>query len=80
MRSLELDVGGMGCGGCVEKVSGALRSVPGVQVRQVGVGSATVSFDPAKASAKHLVDAVTRAGFTAREVGDGGGHGGCCTN
>ena len=83
MQSLELNVGGMGCGGCVEKLSKALGSVPGVQVQRVAVGSAAVAFDPAKTSRERVIEAVTRAGFTASEAGEAkrrGGHGACCTN
>ena len=45
MKQLKLEVAGMSCNHCVAAVRAALDSVPGVNVEQVQVGSATVSFD-----------------------------------
>ena len=68
METIHLVVKGMSCGGCVRHVSQALASVPGARVEQVKVGSATVTFDPAKASATALVKAIEEAGYEASEV------------
>ena len=61
-------VTGMSCDHCVRAVREALDSVPGVNVEQVQVGSATVSFDESKTSVGDLVDAVYNAGYEASEA------------
>ncbi len=61
MQTVTIKIGGMTCDGCVRSVSNVLSKVPGVRVREVKVGSATVDVDgdatPAKA-------AIEKAGFT----------------
>ena len=89
MKNATFDVTGMSCGGCVRHVSDALRKVAGVEVRQVTIGSADVSFDPARASAAQIAGAIAAAGYAARERATSGhdadhghtcrtGGGGCC--
>ena len=68
MKQLKLEVAGMSCNHCVAAVRAALDSVPGVNVEQVQVGSATVSFDESKTSVGDLVDAVYNAGYEANEA------------
>jgi copper chaperone len=68
MQDLKLDIEGMSCGGCVRNVTGALEGVPGVQVRNVAVGSADVSIDPAKTSPDDVKRAVEKRGFQVRQV------------
>ena len=68
MKKLTLEVSGMSCGHCVRAVREALDAVPGVNVEQVQVGSATVSFDENKTSVGDLVDAVYNAGYEANEA------------
>ena len=63
MENLSLSIQGMHCGGCVARVSTALKSVPGTKVEEVVVGSARVSFDPQKTSATELIGAVNDLGF-----------------
>jgi copper ion binding protein len=65
MKQLKLEVAGMSCGHCVGAVREALAAVPGVKVEDVRIGSASVSFDEAKASVGDLVDAVADAGYEA---------------
>jgi copper chaperone len=65
MKQLKLEVAGMSCGHCVGAVREALAKVPGVKVEDVRIGSASVSFDEAKASVGDLVDAVADAGYEA---------------
>ena len=92
MKNAVFDVTGMSCGGCVRHVTDALRQVAGVEIRDVSVGSAQVSFDPAETTAQTVADAIRAAGYPARERGAGTaerlacrtdpGHGsaggGCC--
>ncbi len=64
--SLTLSIDGMHCGGCVNRVTLALKKVDGVAVEAVEVGSARVQFDPAATDAQEIVEAVNRIGFTAK--------------
>lgn len=66
MQNLKLVIEGMHCGGCVNRVTTALKSVPGVEVRSVEVGSAEVSFDAAQVRQELIAGAVTKIGFVAR--------------
>ena len=62
--SLTLDLPTMGCVACVDAVSRAVRSVPGVVDASVTVGAATVSVKEANdAMAAAISDAVRKAGF-----------------
>lgn len=62
---LVLKIEGMHCGGCVNRVTMALKSVAGVTVRNVQVGSARVEYDPHAVAASQIEEAVNRIGFTA---------------
>jgi copper chaperone CopZ len=61
-----LSIEGMHCGGCVKRVTAALRGIKGVEPDSVAVGFAQVSFDPEQASAKEIAAAVDRIGFLSR--------------
>ncbi len=63
MQRISISIAGMSCGGCVANVRKVLSRLPGVQVEDVKVGSATVSFDPALASPDALRAAITDAGY-----------------
>jgi copper chaperone CopZ len=66
-RELTVQIEGMHCGGCVTRVTGALRKLEGVEIRQVEVGSARVALDgPVEPAA--VLEAINRIGFTAREA------------
>jgi copper chaperone CopZ len=47
-------------------VTGALRGVKGVELGQVEVGSAQMTFDPDQTSSDDIAAAVNRIGFAAR--------------
>lgn len=66
MQNLKLAIEGMHCGGCVNRVTTALKKTPGVEVRSVEVGSAEVSFDEAQARPETIAAAVNQIGFVAR--------------
>lgn len=68
MEKVTLKVDGMSCGHCVRAVEQALRSVEGVSLEQLAIGSATVSFDPTRTTLGALIDAVADAGYEAREL------------
>ena len=50
MQTLTVQIDGMTCGHCVEEITETLKTLNGVHVHSVRVGSATVSFDPRKIS------------------------------
>jgi copper chaperone CopZ len=68
MERLNLTIDGMSCGHCLNAVRGALDRMPGVTVEKVTIGSATVSFDPAKTNVEQIVDAVNDEGYTAYQA------------
>ena len=68
METLRMSIQGMSCGGCVGKVSAALKSVPGTTVDEVAVGSARVQFDPKKTTDGVLIAAVNKLGFKAAKA------------
>ena len=65
MERLKLAVSGMSCGHCVSRVKKTLTEVPGVQVRDVTVGEATVEFDPTTQSVAAVLAALDAAGYPA---------------
>lgn len=66
--TLKLAIDGMHCGGCVNRVTNALKKLEGVEVRDVQVGSAEVSYEEAKVRPAAIAEAVNKIGFTAREA------------
>jgi copper chaperone len=66
IRTATLQIEGMHCGGCVNRVSMALSRIPGVKPESVDVGTARVSYDASTAAPQQLVDAVNGIGFVAR--------------
>ena len=66
--TLKLAIDGMHCGGCVNRVTNALKKLEGVEVRDVQVGSAEVSYDEATLQPAAIAEAVNKIGFTAREA------------
>ena len=69
MDHLNLSIEGMHCGGCVNRVTGALKSIPGVAVEAVRVGSAALTIDPAQTSAVKIAETLKAIGFVARKAG-----------
>ena len=68
MKELKLEVAGMSCGHCVHAVKEALGKLPGVQVKSVSIGTASVAYDESQATVGDLVDAVADAGYEAKEA------------
>ena len=69
MTTVQLAIDGMHCDGCVRRVEKVLRSVTGLGVEGVTVGSATLKLDVAGVSADDAVKALAAHGFSARKVG-----------
>jgi len=65
MQNTRFAIEGMSCGACVRGVTAVLQRLDGVEARQVSVGSAEVSFDPAKTTPSAIADALTDAGYPA---------------
>ena len=62
-QPLSLEIRGMSCGHCVKSVSAALAKVDGVTIDNVAIGSAAVTFDPARVSADAIEAAVRDEGY-----------------
>jgi copper chaperone CopZ len=64
--TVTLTVGGMHCPACANRVTKALKSLPGVAEAAVSLEQrqATVTYDPAVLNAELLQQAVVEAGYT----------------
>ena len=71
MQTLNFDVDGMTCGGCVASITKVLTATPGVDSNHVDLAgkSATITFDPALTTIDTLVTRINNAGFEARPEG-----------
>lgn len=63
MEHLRLEIHGMMCDHCVATVRRALQALPGVQVRQVLMGSAELDYDALEATEREIMDAVDDEGY-----------------
>lgn len=68
MTTKLLRIDGMSCGHCVKAVTLALQDVPGVDVKYVTVGTATVDVDVARVTDAHLAEVLADAGYTLESV------------
>ncbi|HOJ05163.1 MAG TPA: heavy-metal-associated domain-containing protein [Bacteroidota bacterium] len=57
-------INGMTCNHCVMSLRKELAQVEGLEVLNVGIGSATVAMDEVRVSDEQLRAAVERAGFS----------------
>ncbi|MEP7182454.1 MAG: heavy metal-associated domain-containing protein [Betaproteobacteria bacterium] len=64
----EFAVEGMNCQGCVKSVTGAVRTLPGVEKIDVSLEkkTATVAYDGAALQPAAIVAAIVAAGFEAQ--------------
>lgn len=58
-----LSIEGMHCGHCVGAVRGALEQLRGVDVKEVSIGSAEVSYDPDAISRDEVTEALDEEGY-----------------
>ena len=63
MERMTMKIDGMTCGNCVAHVTKALKSLDGVTLEQVSIGTATVSFDPQTTSPDRITSAVEDEGY-----------------
>jgi len=66
MAELTLRIDGMHCGSCIRRVSQALASTAGVEVREVQLGAARISTEEPE-PVDSLLAALAKAGYTARQ-------------
>lgn len=74
MRTVELEIQGMTCGGCVHAVRNVLGRVAGAELVDVSVGRAVLRFGSAwDGNSEPVLQAISRAGFsaTAHEKAEG---------
>jgi copper chaperone len=63
MEQLSLRIAGMSCAGCVSSIRQALARLPGVEVKEVEVGRATLAYDPGLSTPDMIESAIVKAGF-----------------
>lgn len=68
MDRMTMKIDGMSCAHCVSAVDKALTNLDGVNVEKVGIGSATVSYDPSAVSEQAITDAVADEGYSVVET------------
>jgi len=64
MKNEELKISGMTCNHCVMSLKKELAKLPGLEVKDVRIGSALVAYDESKITGALLKSAVEEAGFT----------------
>jgi len=65
MSEFTLRIDNMHCGSCVRRVSQALASTPGLQVKEVRVGAARLASTGSPAPVEMAVAALAKAGYAA---------------
>lgn len=65
METLQLNIQGMTCSGCVNSITGVLQKIPGVASVDVSLeqNRATVIYNPAQAKPAQFKAAIEEAGF-----------------
>lgn len=63
MKSVELKIEGMSCGHCVMSVRKELGKLQNVEIHDVTIGSARVTYDESKVTYNDLLRAVDDAGY-----------------
>jgi copper chaperone len=65
MSEFKLHIDGMHCGSCVKRVTQALTTTQGVEVREVNIGSARLSSSEEPAPVDAAIAALAKAGYSA---------------
>lgn len=68
MKDMNLTIAGMTCHHCAMAVKKELSKINGIEVKNVGIGSATVAVDPTTVPAEMLTKAVADAGYTVTSI------------
>jgi copper chaperone len=64
-----LKIEGMTCDHCVRAVKQALEDTPGVEVKDVKIGSAEIAYDPSEVTPETIKSTLAEEGYTV--VGNG---------
>ncbi len=64
MKETEIRISGMSCNHCVMSVRRELSKLPGVDVKDVRIGSARVAYDEKTVSAQRIAEAIADAGYS----------------
>lgn len=62
MEKLKLQITGMKCERCANRVKGALTALPGIDHCRVSVGAVELTFDNVVTTRSDLFDVIRRAG------------------
>ena len=65
MAEVTLQIDGMHCGSCVRRVSQALASTKGIEVKEVRVGAARFAASDETAAVEDAIAALAQAGYKA---------------
>ncbi len=63
MITKEIRIEGMNCSHCAMAVKKELSKVPGLRVKDVRIGSASLEYDEAVVAAERIREAVEEAGY-----------------
>ena len=64
MTSKTISISGMTCHHCVNAVRKELSKIPSLEVREVTIGSASVTYDEAAVSMVQISSAIQEAGYS----------------
>jgi copper chaperone len=64
MTHTTLTIGGMTCNHCVMSIRRALAQLPGVDILDVTIGTATISFEEQVTPLASIISAIEAAGYT----------------
>jgi copper chaperone CopZ len=67
VKQLTIHISGMTCDHCVGAVTRALQQLEGVGIRNVAIGSASVTYDPSRTSPDRITLAIEEAGYEVQE-------------
>jgi copper chaperone len=67
MKDLAITINGMSCSHCLNAVTKALSSVPGLEVRSVRIGRAELTVEDAAVS-EQVKAAIERAGYKVEAI------------
>lgn len=67
MADANLKIEGMSCQHCVMRVKKPVDGLPGVSKADVGVGTASITYDESKIKRENIEEAVEKAGYKVRK-------------
>ncbi len=68
MKTIQYNLEGMTCGGCVNSVQRVLSNLEGVEGSKVEIGKVLVTFDPSAISQTAIQEALSKTGFGVTEA------------